>query len=112
VCATPSLTQALLNITALLLLLLLLLQVEGGWNLGGRTPSVWDTFSHAGFIKNNDTGDVACDMYHKYPQDFKLMKELGIKHYRWACNIAFCILCVVFLMHVTCTASYIIRTSS
>jgi beta-glucosidase len=43
---------------------------------------VWDTFSHAGFIKNNDTGDVACDMYHKYPQDFKLMKELGIKHYR------------------------------
>uniref|UniRef100_A0A383WHZ0 beta-glucosidase n=1 Tax=Tetradesmus obliquus TaxID=3088 RepID=A0A383WHZ0_TETOB len=59
-------------------------QVEGGWNLGGRTPSVWDTFSHAGFIKNNDTGDVACDMYHKYPQDFKLMRELGIKHYRFS----------------------------
>jgi hypothetical protein len=30
------------------------------------------------------TGDVACDMYHKYPEDFKLMKELGIKHYRLA----------------------------
>lgn len=34
-------------------------QVEGGWNLGGRTPSVWDTFSHDGFIKNNDTGKFA-----------------------------------------------------
>lgn len=33
-------------------------QVEGGWNLGGRTPSVWDTFSHDGFIKNNDTGKI------------------------------------------------------
>lgn len=52
----------------LLLLLLLLLQcswgvataayqVEGAWNKDGRTPSVWDTFSHAGFIKNNDTGN-------------------------------------------------------
>lgn len=32
-------------------------QVEGAWNEDGRTPSVWDTFSHAGFIKNNDTGE-------------------------------------------------------
>lgn len=35
-------------------------QVEGAWNEGGRTPSVWDTFSHAGFIKNNDTGEPGC----------------------------------------------------
>eukprot|EP00878_Enallax_costatus_P009751 GHUV01010184.1.p1 GENE.GHUV01010184.1~~GHUV01010184.1.p1 ORF type:complete len:541 (+),score=93.23 GHUV01010184.1:583-2205(+) len=59
-------------------------QVEGAWNEDGRTPSVWDVFAHKGMIKNNDTGDVATDMYHKYPQDFKLMRRLGIKHYRFS----------------------------
>eukprot|EP00879_Flechtneria_rotunda_P008056 GHRR01008439.1.p1 GENE.GHRR01008439.1~~GHRR01008439.1.p1 ORF type:complete len:521 (+),score=119.18 GHRR01008439.1:997-2559(+) len=59
-------------------------QVEGAWNEDGRTPSVWDVFAHAGNIKNNDTGDVACDMYHKFPEDFSLMRSLGIKHYRFS----------------------------
>jgi beta-glucosidase len=59
-------------------------QVEGAWNEGGRTPSVWDTFSHTGRVDLNQTGDVACDHYHKYPQDFKLMKSMGIKHYRFS----------------------------
>jgi beta-glucosidase len=44
---------------------------------------VWDTYSHVpGNIKNNDNGDIACDHYHKYPEDFKMMKAMGIKHYR------------------------------
>ena len=59
------------------------LQVEGAWQEDGRTPSVWDTYSHVpGNIKNNDNGDVACDHYHKYPEDFRMMKAMGIKHYR------------------------------
>lgn len=58
-------------------------QVEGAANEDGRKPSVWDTFSHApGHTKNGDTGDVACDHYHRYKDDVKLMAELGIKHYR------------------------------
>lgn len=42
-------------------------QVEGGWDEGGRSPSVWDVFSHKpGSTAGGATGDVACDMYHKY----------------------------------------------
>ncbi|KAI8463581.1 MAG: glycoside hydrolase superfamily [Monoraphidium minutum] len=60
-------------------------QIEGAWNESGRTPSVWDTLVHTpGNVKNNDTGDVACDHYHKYKQDFRLMKEMGIKNYRFS----------------------------
>lgn len=111
-------------------------QVEGAWDKDGRTPSVWDVYSHIpGNIKNNDngglqaagawancaklrsthptlsvaavaaptaacradtlphcllllllllglSGDIACDMYHKYPEDFAMMQQMGIKHYR------------------------------
>jgi beta-glucosidase len=44
---------------------------------------VWDTFSKTpGKVKNGDTGDIACDHYHRYKDDIKLMKDLGIKAYR------------------------------
>ena len=53
-----------------------------------RAPSVWDVFSHApGNIKGGATGDVACDHYHLYKEDFKLMRDLGIKHYRWGLGV-------------------------
>ena len=59
-------------------------QVEGAANEDGRKPSVWDTFSRVpGAIKNGDTGDVACDHYHRFAEDVKLMAELGIRHYRF-----------------------------
>ena len=49
-------------------------QIEGAPTAGGRGPSVWDIFSHTpGKIKNNDNGDVACDHYHLYQDDIKLM---------------------------------------
>ena len=58
-------------------------QIEGAANEDGRGLSVWDTFSHtAGRTKNGDTGDIACDHYHRFEDDVKLMVELGIKHYR------------------------------
>ena len=60
-------------------------QVEGAVGEGGRGASVWDTFAHTpGKIANGDTGDVADDFYHRYPQDIELMKRLGIKAFRFS----------------------------
>lgn len=60
-------------------------QVEGAAYEGGRGPSIWDTFSHTpGKVVNGDNGDVACDSYHRYEEDVKLMKELGIEVYRFS----------------------------
>ncbi|KAI8472243.1 MAG: beta-glucosidase 1A [Monoraphidium minutum] len=60
-------------------------QVEGAWDEGGRAPSVWDTFAHQpGNIRGDANGDVACDMYHRYKEDFKLMRAMGVKHYRFS----------------------------
>lgn len=60
-------------------------QIEGAVEQGGRKPSVWDTFSATpGRVKNGDTGAVACDHYHRFSSDVKLMAELGVKHYRFS----------------------------
>ena len=60
-------------------------QVEGAANIDGRGPSIWDTFSHApGNTLNGDTGDVACDHYHRYPEDVALMKTIGLRGYRFS----------------------------
>lgn len=58
-------------------------QIEGAWKEDGKGESIWDRFSHnPGNVQNGDTGDVACDHYHLYPEDVKLLKELGVKTYR------------------------------
>ncbi|MFZ1028955.1 MAG: GH1 family beta-glucosidase [Limnoraphis robusta] len=60
-------------------------QIEGATRKDGRLPSVWDTFSAIpGRVLNGDTGEVACDHYHRYESDIKLMVKLGIKHYRFS----------------------------
>src|SRR3712207_5410450 len=60
-------------------------QIEGAYNEDGRGESVWDRFSHTpGKVQNGDTGDVACDHYHRYREDIALMKELGLKAYRFS----------------------------
>jgi len=60
-------------------------QIEGAATEDGRKPSVWDTFSaKPGRTLNGDTGAVACDHYHRYENDVKLMAALGIKHYRFS----------------------------
>jgi beta-glucosidase len=59
------------------------MQVEGGADLGGRTPSVWDVFAKtSGRIDDKSTGDVATDFYHRYKEDIALMKSLGIQNFR------------------------------
>lgn len=60
-------------------------QIEGAVLEDGRTPSHWDTFSHTpGKTKNGETGDVACDHYHRYPKDVDLIAQLGVSAYRFS----------------------------
>src|SRR3954465_15951445 len=60
-------------------------QIEGAATEGGRGPSVWDTFSKKpGGVVTGETGDVACDFYHRYESDIALMASLGIKHFRFS----------------------------
>jgi beta-glucosidase len=60
-------------------------QIEGAANEDGRGESIWDRFSHTpGKVINGDTGDVACDHYHRSAQDVALMKQLGVDAYRFS----------------------------
>jgi beta-glucosidase len=60
-------------------------QIEGATTEGGRGATIWDTFTDTlGKIKNGDTGDVACDHYHRYPQDVALMRTLNLNAYRFS----------------------------
>jgi beta-glucosidase len=60
-------------------------QIEGAVAEDGRKPSVWDTFSATpGRVLNGYTGAAACDHYHRYETDIKLMAKLGVKHYRFS----------------------------
>lgn len=54
-------------------------QVEGAWNQDDKGESIWDRFCHTpGKIKDGDTGDVACNFYHRYRDDIALMKAMGL----------------------------------
>jgi len=58
-------------------------QVEGAVDKDGRAPSIWDSFCRIpGKVSNGDTGDQACDHYHRFGEDVSIMAELGVRHYR------------------------------
>lgn len=57
-------------------------QVEGGYHEDGRTDSIWDAAGKK--VKNSETPHVACDHYHKYKEDVAIMKEMGLKSYRFS----------------------------
>jgi beta-glucosidase len=60
-------------------------QIEGAADEDGRTPSIWDTFSHTpGRTYRGDTGDTACDHYHRLDQDLDLIASLGLQAYRFS----------------------------
>jgi beta-glucosidase len=60
-------------------------QVEGAWSEDDKGESIWDRFAHtAGEIANGDTGDIACDHYHRYPEDIALMRALNLSSYRFS----------------------------
>ena len=62
-------------------------QCEGAWDADGKGPSIWDDFCHdkgKGHVLNDDTGDVACDTYHRYEKDVDLMREINLGVYRFS----------------------------
>jgi beta-glucosidase len=60
-------------------------QIEGAFEADGRGPSVWDRFSHTpGKIKTGETGDIACDHYHRLGEDVEIMKDLSLDAYRFS----------------------------
>lgn len=60
-------------------------QIEGAWNEDGKCESIWDV--SYGHIKNDETCHEACDHYHRYKEDVKLLKKLGVKSYRFSVNM-------------------------
>ena len=60
-------------------------QIEGAAHEDGRGESIWDRFcATPGKVRNGDTGEIACDFYHRYPEDVALMRELGIDAFRFS----------------------------
>ena len=60
-------------------------QIEGAAREDGRGESVWDRFcATPGKVRGGDTGDVACDFYHRYRDDIRLMRELGLGAFRFS----------------------------
>src|SRR6185436_11086703 len=60
-------------------------QVEGAWQADGKGESIWDRFTRTpGTIDDGSSGDVACDQYHRYPEDVALLRELGLGAYRFS----------------------------
>ncbi len=58
-------------------------QIEGGWNEGGRTPSIWDV-APKDKIRNGENCHTACDHYHRWREDVALLRELGVRSYRFS----------------------------
>lgn len=60
-------------------------QIEGAAQEDGKGLSIWDVYSHQpGKTFEGHNGDIACDHYHRYREDIKLMAELGVKAYRFS----------------------------
>ncbi len=60
-------------------------QIEGAHDVDGRGPSIWDTYCREpGRVLNGDSGDIACDHYHRYREDVALLADLGVDSYRFS----------------------------
>lgn len=60
-------------------------QIEGAYLADGKGLSIWDTFSHTeGCTYSNQTGDIACDAYHRFEEDLDLAQEIKLSHYRFS----------------------------
>lgn len=60
-------------------------QIEGAWDIDGKGPSIWDTFTHKkGNILNFDNGDVACDFYNRYENDIDFVRQMNMDVFRFS----------------------------
>src|SRR6187431_3069595 len=65
-------------------------QTEGAYNVDGKGPSIWDTFTNENKnkIRDKKNANIACDFYARYEDDLKLMHALGINHFRFSISWA------------------------
>lgn len=65
-------------------------QIEGAWLTAGKTPNIWDnlTHSHPDLIFDHRNADIACDSYHLYAQDVRLLRKAGVDYYRFSISWA------------------------
>ncbi len=64
-------------------------QIEGAYREDGKGENIWDRYSHIpGKTNEGDTGDIACDHYHRYEEDIEIMKKIGLKTYRFSISWA------------------------
>ena len=62
-------------------------QIEGAVSEDGKGLNVWDAFCRRpGKVLGGHTGEVACDHYHRYQEDVRLMAALGVRNYRFSIN--------------------------
>ncbi|XP_046643168.1 lactase-phlorizin hydrolase-like [Daphnia pulicaria] len=60
-------------------------QIEGAWNVDGKGPSIWDTYtSQPGIVAEGATGQTACNSYYFYQKDVDALKSLNVSHYRFS----------------------------
>ncbi len=60
-------------------------QIEGASNVGGRVESIWDRFAATpGKVRDGSNGSVACDHYHRWPEDFDIARDMGLEAYRFS----------------------------
>jgi len=60
-------------------------QVEGAWDADGKGPSIWDLFCRRpGAIEHGDSGEIACDHYHRWKEDVELIAAPGLNAYRFS----------------------------
>src|SRR6185437_288276 len=60
-------------------------QIEGAVHADGRSESIWDRFSATpGKVRNGETGAIACDFYHRWESDVRLMQDLGLDAFRFS----------------------------
>src|ERR1700685_570038 len=63
-------------------------QIEGAATADGRGVSIWNTFSRVpGKVRRGDTGDIACDSYHRYREDVALISSLGLTSHRFSISL-------------------------
>lgn len=64
-------------------------QIEGAYQADGKGLHIWDVFAHTpGRVARGENGDLACDHYHRYPEDIALMAKMGLKAYRFSLSWA------------------------
>ena len=85
-------------------------QIEGGWDEGGKGPSIWDVWTLIeGNVADGSTGQVACDSYHRYREDVQLLKDMGLNSYRFTMVIMAFMDIMIFIVFMVIIMAQLIQ---